>query len=117
MRIYNTALTPGEVSTLSTGTQPGTLYLNGAATVTGNVTVNSAGTLTMVGGSASLTIGTGKTLAMDGTFNASSSTSSRPTIQSGGTYAFNVGSVNGATPTLNISSWACQEHRREWDAD
>ena len=106
VRIYNTALTPGEVSTLSTGAQPGTLTLNGAATVTGNVTVNSAGTLTMVGGSASLTIGTGKTLAMDGTFNAFSSTSSRPTIQSWGTYAFNVGSVNGATPTLNISSLA-----------
>lgn len=109
VRLFNTALTAGEVATLSAGTQPGTLTLTGPATVAGNVTVNADGTLALVGGAASLSIGSGRTLTLDGTLNASSSTSSRPTIKSSaGTYAFNVGSVNGATPTLNISSLAVQ---------
>jgi hypothetical protein len=68
------------------------------------VTVSSTGTLTMSGANATLTIGKNKTLTMDGTLNASSSASTGPAITvAQNTFGFHIGSVDGASPTLNIS--------------
>jgi hypothetical protein len=106
VRVYNRALSSGEISTLSSGSQAGTLALNGPLSVSGNLTVSSSGTLTLVGANASISMASGKTLAMDGTLNSSTSAGTGPTIKgtAGVTYAFYVGSANGATPTLNISN-------------
>jgi hypothetical protein len=109
VRIYNRALTPGEIGILSTGSQPGTMTIGGPLSVTGSVNVQSTGTLTLTGANAALRMVTNnQTLTMNGTLNASSTASTAPVIEaaSGTTanrYHFYVGSVDGAAPTLNIS--------------
>lgn len=106
VRVYNRRLTLADVAAFSAGNHPGTLTVNGALSVAGNLTVSSLGTLTLVGSAASISMGSGKTLTMDGTLNASSTTTG-PTIQSSsGSYAFTIGSASNATPTLNISHLA-----------
>ena len=106
VRVYNRALTAAQVAALAGGNQPGggagILSLNGSLTVSGGVTVQSTGTLTLASGS-SLSIGSGKTLVMDGTLNASGGT-----IKGAGAYEFDVGSSSTATPTLDISGLAVQ---------
>ncbi len=107
VRVYNRALTLADVTAFSSGGQPGTLTLTGALSVAGNLTVTSLGTLTLVGSAARVSIGSGKTLTVDGNLNASSTTVAGPTIQSiSGTYAFTIGSASNATPNLNISRLA-----------
>src|SRR6185436_2534847 len=66
------------------------------------------GTLTMNSTGGLLQIGSGKTLTMDGTLDASLSTVT-PTIRSvTGNYTFSIGSTAIATPTLNINGLAVQ---------
>ena len=102
VRIYNRALTAADVAALargnSTGGSSSLLTLSGAASVTGNATVNTTGTLTLASGS-SLSIGSGSTLAMNGTLNATGGT-----IQgASGGYTFEVGSSPSAAPELNVN--------------
>lgn len=107
VRVYNRALTLADVTAFSSGGQPGTLTVNGPLSVTGNLTVTALGTLTLVGSAAKVSIGSGKTLTVDGNLNASSTTAAGPTIQSiSGSYAFTIGSASNATPNLNISRLA-----------
>jgi hypothetical protein len=68
--------------------------------VSGTVTVQSTGTLTLGSGS-SLAVGA---LTMDGTLNATSATIKGAS----GSYAFHVGSTSTAAPTLNINGLAVQ---------
>ncbi|MEA2696950.1 MAG: hypothetical protein QOI66_1221 [Myxococcales bacterium] len=83
----------------------GALYHIGSATQTmaGGLTVFDSGTVTMDAASGKIAVGSGKTLTMNGTLNASSTSA---TIQSvSGAYAFSVGTTATpvATPTLNIT--------------
>jgi fibronectin-binding autotransporter adhesin len=102
VRVYNRALTASEVAALANGNQPassqGVLTLAGAMTVTGSVTIQSTGTLTLGSGS-SLAVGG---LTMDGTLNATSATIKGAS----GSYAFQVGSTATAAPALNINGLA-----------
>jgi hypothetical protein len=104
VRVYNRALSAGEISTLSAGSQPGTMTVAGPLSIAGSLTVQTSGTLTLSGANATITMASGQTLTMDGTLNSSTSAGA-PTIRSAsGTYHFYVGSSNGISPTLNISS-------------
>jgi hypothetical protein len=70
-------------------------------TFTGGLTVNRYGQMHLLSSGGKAKIGADATLAMDGTLYA---TSTGASIESAsGTYNFRVGSVSGATPTLNIS--------------
>jgi hypothetical protein len=73
----------------------------------GGLTVQPQGTLTMATSGGSVRIASGKTLTIDGTLNASS-TGATIRNDGSGNYAFKVGSVSGATPTLNITGLAIQ---------
>src|SRR6185436_15899212 len=74
------------------------------ASFKGGLLVNNEGTLTMNSTGGLLQIGSGKTLTMDGTLDASLSTVT-PTIRSvTGNYTFSIGSTAIATPTLNINA-------------
>jgi hypothetical protein len=104
VRVYNRALSAADVAALSHGNQPagsgGLLTLAGAMTVTGSVTIQSTGTLTLGSGS-SLALGG---LTIDGTLNATTATIKG----AAGSYAFHVGSTSTAAPTLNINGLAVQ---------
>src|SRR6185312_8696138 len=100
VRVYKRALTATDVAALARGSQPssttGVLSLTGALTVTGSASVQSSGSLTLNSGSS---LAVGSALTMDGKL-----TSTGGTIKGASTsYAFKVGSVSGATPTLNIN--------------
>ena len=83
-------------------------YTVGAAaqTFAGGLTVQSGGSLTLASSGGSVAIGGGKTLTIDGTLNASNTGATIKSVS--GTYAFKVGSIVGATPTLNVSGLAVQ---------
>ena len=104
VRVYNRALTAGQIAALASGNLPGgtagILSLAGAFTATGGMTIQSPATLTMASGS-TLSIGSGQSLTIDGTLNATGGT-----ITSAGTFGFHVGSTATASPTLNISALA-----------
>jgi hypothetical protein len=103
VRIYNRKLSQVDVSSFAVGRHPGTMIVGDGLSVTGNLTVSAFGTLKLVGSTARVSMGNGKTLTVDGTLDTSSATTG-PTIQSlSGSYAFTIGSTIGATPTLNIS--------------
>jgi hypothetical protein len=95
----SSTLTPGQVSC---GT-----YIVGAAaqTFAGGLTVQPPGALTLASSGGSVQIGSGKTLTIDGTLNASNSGA---TIQgvAGAGYTFQVGSSSAVIPTVNISGLA-----------
>jgi fibronectin-binding autotransporter adhesin len=78
---------------------------NAAQTFSGGLTVQPAGALTLASSGGSVQIGSGWTLTVDGTLNASSTGA---TIQgvAAASYTFKVGSTSTATPTLNISGLA-----------
>ncbi|HEY0709926.1 MAG TPA: LamG-like jellyroll fold domain-containing protein [Polyangia bacterium] len=70
-------------------------------TFTGGLGVNRYGVVTLASTGGKAILGSASTFAMDGTLNASNTGAA---IQSAsGTYNFRVGSVSGATPTLNIT--------------
>ncbi|HEY0715892.1 MAG TPA: LamG domain-containing protein, partial [Polyangia bacterium] len=94
----NAALTTEAVTVNSGGT-----YQVGSATQTmaGGLSVGSAGGLSLPTAGGTIAIGSGKTLTMDGALSASSASAAIQSVS--GTYAFRVGSVSGATPTLNIT--------------
>jgi hypothetical protein len=71
------------------------------------MTIRNYGTLNMNVAGGTVKIGSGNTLTMDGTLNASTS-GVNPTIQNNGsgTYTFTVGSSATATPVLNINGLA-----------
>ena len=100
VRVYSRALTATDVAALARGSQPssttGALSLTGALTVSGSASIQSSGSLTLNSGSS---LAVGSALTMDGKL-----TSTGGTIKGASTsYAFKVGSVSGATPTLNIN--------------
>jgi fibronectin-binding autotransporter adhesin len=99
VRVYDRALTAGQIAALAHGNQPGgtagVLSLTGAMSVSGSVAVQSTGTLTLNSGSS---LAVGSALTMDGTLNATSATIQRVS----GRYAFKVGSTSSAAPTLNV---------------
>ena len=78
---------------------------NAAQTFSGGLIVQPAGALTLASSGGSVQIGSGRTLAVDGTLNASSTGA---TIQgvAAASYTFKVGSTSTATPTLSISGLA-----------
>jgi hypothetical protein len=80
----------------------GGVYQVGSAlqTMAGGLTVQNGGTLTLPS-TGDIAIADGKILTMDGTLNASNTGAAIQSVS--GTYYFRVGSVSGATPTLNIS--------------
>jgi len=79
---------------------------NAAQTFQGGLTVQPPGVLTLASSGGSVQIGSGKTLTIDGTLNASSTSA---TIQAAtGNYTFRVGSTSSVTPTLNVSGLAVQ---------
>lgn len=104
---YTGTLTVGANLTLSDATKVATVgggtLAAGAATLTfkGGLTV-SAGALNLTS-TGTIAIGSGKSLTIDGTLQATDSTTV-PTIQvdSSGTYTFTVGSSSSATPVLNL---------------
>ena len=125
VRVYSTVLTAAQISQLLLGNYAGTggttptytpsatttvtgqLFVDNALlddsgktiTANGGLTVNTGGTLTLAASSV-VSIASGKTLAIDGTLNASSTAA----IQAGsGHFTFKVGSSTSVTPTLNIS--------------
>jgi hypothetical protein len=92
----------GSAATIATG---GAYTVgSGAHTFAGGLSVGASSTLTMGTSGGTLAIGSAKTLAIDGTLNA---TSTGAVIQSAGGagtyYTFKVGSTGSATPTLNIT--------------
>ena len=104
-----TLLTGSNNLTASDGTQAATFDLGGltvgAATARfdGGATFNDNTTLTMKTSGGVVSIGSGKTLTVNSTLDASDSTAV-PTIQAvSGNYAFAIGSTSTATPTLNIN--------------
>ena len=106
VRVYNRALSAGEISTLAAGSVAGTFTLSSPLSVS-DVTISSTGTLTLSGANSIVTLAKNKTLTMNGTLNSSSSASTGPTITvASSVFGFHIGSVDGATPTLNISKLA-----------
>jgi hypothetical protein len=82
----------------------GTLSINsGTSTLKGGLNVAGAGTLDLTG-TATLAIGSGKSLAMDGTLKGSNTSATIKSVS--GSYTFQVGSAATSTPTLNISGLA-----------
>jgi fibronectin-binding autotransporter adhesin len=84
---------------------PGTVTLSGGTVSPANMTVQSGATLTL-GGTGSVAIGSGKALTMDGTLKATSTSAS--VTSASGKFAFRIGSVSTATPTLSISGLTVQ---------
>ncbi len=84
-------------------------YTVGAAaqSFAGGLTVQPGGVLTLASSGGSVQIGSGKTLTVDGTLNASNSGATIEGI-SGAGYTFQVGSTSSVTPVLNISGLAIQ---------
>jgi hypothetical protein len=91
-------LTAALASSIATGT-----YTVGSAaqTFSGGLSVQLNGTVTLASSTGSLAIGSGKTLTMDGTLNASAAGAAIQSVS--GFYTFKVGSTATATPTLNLS--------------
>ncbi len=94
-------------ASLASSVTTGTYTVGSAAqTFSGGLTVQPSGTLTLLSGTGSVSLGNGKGLTIDGTLNASAAGA---TIKSSsGSYTFKVGSVATATPTLNITGLAVQ---------
>lgn len=78
---------------------------NAAQTFSGGLTVQPPGVLTLASSGGSVQIGSGKTLTIDGTLNASTASA---TIQgvAAASYTFKVGSTSTVTPSLNVSGLA-----------
>ena len=110
VRVYNRALTAADVAALYHGNQPasseGVLSIGGTMNVSGSVTIEAMGTLTLSsGGTLGVGIASSKGLIMDGTLNATGGT----ITMSGSTrYPFVVGSTSTASPTLNINTLSVQ---------
>ncbi|MFL5307497.1 MAG: LamG domain-containing protein, partial [Polyangia bacterium] len=91
----------------TTVTGPATItdgtYTVGAAaqTFSGGLTVQTKGTVTLASATGSVLLGSGTSLILDGTLNASAAGATVASVS--GRFTFEVGSVSGATPTLNIS--------------
>jgi len=85
----------------------GTLTVGSStATFNGGLTVRDEGTLSMQTAGGVTALGSGKTLTIDGTLDASTA-GVTPTIQAAsGSYTFTVGSSSTATPVLNINGLA-----------
>lgn len=77
----------------------------GAQSFAGGLTVQPSGVLTLASTGGSVQIGSGKTLTIDGTLNASNSSATVQGIAGAG-YAFKVGSTSSVTPVVNISGLA-----------
>ncbi|HVT07673.1 MAG TPA: LamG-like jellyroll fold domain-containing protein [Polyangia bacterium] len=94
-------------ATLAAAVNVGTYNVNSAAqTFSGGLTVQPAGTLTLANSGGSVLLGSGTTLTIDGTLNASSTGAAIKSVS--GTYTFTVGSSASATPTVNVSGLAVQ---------
>jgi fibronectin-binding autotransporter adhesin len=78
---------------------------NAAQTFSGGLTVQPPGALTLASSGGSVQIGSGKTLTIDGTLNASNASA---TIQgvAAASYTFKVGSTSSVTPIVNVSALA-----------
>jgi hypothetical protein len=77
---------------------------SGVHTFSGGLTVQAAGTLNLATSGGTVKVGSGKTLIVDGTLNASSTGAAIQTAGAAGTtYTFTVGSTATATPTLDIT--------------
>lgn len=109
----NVRVDSGTLDTSSyTLTTTGDCYINAGALTIGSsiatcatgLTVREPAVLNMNTAGGTLKLGSGQTLTMDGTLNATTS-GANPTIQNNGsgTYTFSVGSSSTATPTLNIN--------------
>jgi Concanavalin A-like lectin/glucanases superfamily len=83
-------------------------YTVGSATSTfaGGLAVQPPGILTLATSGGAVAIGSAKSLIVDGTLNASSAGAKILSVL--GNYAFQIGSVAGATPTVNVSGLAVQ---------
>jgi Concanavalin A-like lectin/glucanases superfamily len=83
-------------------------YTVGSATSTfaGGLAVQPPGTLTLATSGGAVAIGSATSLIVDGTLNASSAGATIRSVS--GNYAFKVGSVASAMPTLNVSGLAVQ---------
>ena len=94
-------------ATLAAAVNIGTYNVNSAAqTFSGGLTVQPSGTLTLANSGGSVLLGSGTTLTIDGTLNASSTGATIKSVS--GTYTFKVGSSASATPTVNVSGLAVQ---------
>ncbi|HVV17042.1 MAG TPA: LamG-like jellyroll fold domain-containing protein [Polyangia bacterium] len=94
-------------ATLAAAVNIGTYNVNsGAQTFSGGLTVQPGGTLTLANSGGSVILGSGTTLTIDGTLNASSTGATIKSVS--GSYTFKVGSSASATPTVNVSGLAVQ---------
>jgi outer membrane protein assembly factor BamB len=94
----------GSAASVHSGT-----YTVGSTTSTfaGGLTVKEDGTLALASTGGKISIGSAKTLVMDGALNASSTGATIQTAGSAGTfYTFTVGSTATATPVLDITGLA-----------
>ncbi|MFL5304581.1 MAG: beta strand repeat-containing protein [Polyangia bacterium] len=95
-------------ATLAAAVNIGTYNVNSAAqTFSGGLTVQPSGTLILANSGGSVLLGSGTTLTIDGTLNASSTSATIKSVS--GTYTFRVGSSASATPTVNVSGLAVQD--------
>ncbi|HVY41144.1 MAG TPA: LamG domain-containing protein [Polyangia bacterium] len=83
----------------------GTYTVGGAAqTFSSGLNVQPKGTMTMASAIGSVLLGSGTSLIVDGTLNASAAGAAISSVS--GRFTFKVGSTAGTTPTLNISALA-----------
>ena len=82
----------------------GTLHIgSGIMNCDGGLTINPMGTLSMDASSNQFQPGKNSTVAIDGTFNASSTSALISRDSNGETYSIQVGTFTGSTPVLNIT--------------
>ncbi|HTB57330.1 MAG TPA: LamG-like jellyroll fold domain-containing protein [Polyangia bacterium] len=94
-------------ATSASAVNAGTYTVGSAAqTFSGGLTVQQTGTITLASATGSVALGSGTTLAVDGTLNASATGAAITSVS--GRYAFKIGTTASATPTLNISGLTVQ---------
>ncbi len=85
----------------------GTYTVGSAAQIfSGGLTVRPYGVMTLASASGSVALGSGTTLTVDGTLNASATGATITSVS--GRYAFKIGTTASATTTLNISGLTVQ---------
>ena len=93
--------------TAAAAVNTGTYTVASAAQVfSGGLTVRLNGVMTLASAGGSVALGSGTTLTVDGTLNASTTGATITSVS--GHYGFKIGSTASATPTLNISGLTVQ---------